>query len=383
MRSVFKNPAIVAALAAIFCCNIAVGLAAQLLPLMMETQGFSGRFMGISAAMWPLGVILSSFFLPKLIKTKGARTVALASIISLAVCLALLPNLNPATLGLPIRLIFGVAIAGLFTVSESWILSEAQDSARGQVIGIYMTTLTITFGLGPLIVARTGNQSFAPWLIAIACLASGFLVIAKVKLKSTTRDEAHSSMLSVVTKIPLVFLFLGSVAMFENIMIPFFTIYGMRSGLSLAAASNLLGFSIIACALTYYPTGRLADRWSRRGVVIITLILAITCALLLAIEVTKWTAWPIALLLRTGGFGLYGVAMTVMGDKLKGAELITGSSLLTLMWGIGGIAGPPIAGTAIDYFGINALPFLIAAPFIICFAALALNKFEVVRANHD
>jgi MFS family permease len=295
----------------------------------------------------------------------------------------LLPNLNPATLGLPIRLIFGVAIAGLFTVSESWILSEAQDSARGQVIGIYMTTLTITFGLGPLIVARTGNQSFAPWLIAIACLASGFLVIAKVKLKSTTRDEAHSSMLSVVTKIPLVFLFLGSVAMFENIMIPFFTIYGMRSGLSLAAASNLLGFSIIACALTYYPTGRLADRWSRRGVVIITLILAITCALLLAIEVTKWTAWPIALLLRTGGFGLYGVAMTVMGDKLKGAELITGSSLLTLMWGIGGIAGPPIAGTAIDYFGINALPFLIAAPFIICFAALALNKFEVVRANHD
>jgi MFS family permease len=379
MLAIFKNPTIAAAIAAIACCNIAVGLAAQLLPLMMESQGYSGRFMGISAAMWPLGVMIASFFLPRLIKAYSARYVGLASITILAVCLAALPYADPATIGLPLRLIFGVAIAGLFTVSESWILSEAQDNKRGQVIGIYMTTLTITFGIGPLLIARTGVDNFMPWLIAIACLLLGFGVIATAKLKTNTSDQPHSSMISVVRKIPLVFLFLGSVALFENIMLPFFTIYGMRSGLSLSAASNLLGFSIIACAATFYPTGRIADSWSRRGIIIISLVTATICALLLATEITRWTAWPIALLLRTGGFGLYGVAMTVMGDKLKGADLITGSSLLTLMWGLGGIAGPPITGSVIDFTSIHALPFLMAAPFAICLTALAFNKFKVVR----
>jgi MFS family permease len=361
----------IAAIAAIACCNIAVGLAAQLLPLMMESQGYSARFMGISAAMWPLGVMVASFFLPRLIKNYGARAMGLASILTLMACLAVLPFANPANLGLPLRLIFGLAIAGLFTVSESWILSEAQDDRRGQIIGIYMTTLTTTFGLGPLMIARTGVQSLVPWIIAIACLALGFAVIATAKLKSNQSDQPHSSMIAVVEKIPLVFMFLGAVALFENIMLPFFTIYGMRSGLSLSTASNLLGFSIIACALTFYPTGRLADAWSRQG--------AMFSAILLATEITHWTAWPLALLLRAGGFGLYGVAMTLMGDKLKGPDLITGSSLLTLMWGTGGVAGPPIAGAFIDLTSINALPFLMAAPFAICLSTLAINKFKVVR----
>jgi MFS family permease len=369
---------IIAAIAAIACCNIAFGLAAQLLPLLMEGQGFSARFMGISAAMWPLGVFSAGWFLPRVIKHYGGRNVALLAIVSLALCLALFPITSPATTWFALRFVFGIAIASLFTVSEAWILAEAGDGRRAQVIGIYMTVLTTSFGVGPLLLPFTGTASYAPWLIGIAGLLIGLVVIGSANIPNAKSDAAHSRLSDVLAKLPLVFFCIVATTLFENIMLPFFTIFGLRRGLDLSTASFLLGFSIIACAFLFYPIGRLSDKWSRGGVALICAGVATLCAAALFSTITTWAAWPLTLLTRAGAFGLYGVAMTVMGDKLKGPDLIAGTTIMTMSWGLGGIIGPPLAGTVIDFTSINALPFLMAMPYALCFAALAFNKGQML-----
>jgi hypothetical protein len=74
------------------------------------------------------------------------------------------------------------------------------------------------------------------------------------------------------------------------------------------------------------------------------------------------------------------MALAVLGDEFRGVELISGAAAFAATWGIGGIIGPPIAGAALDSFGVDALP----AFFIVLYASLAVLLFacggRLVRA---
>jgi fucose permease len=75
----------------------------------------------------------------------------------------------------------------------------------------------------------------------------------------------------------------------------------------------------------------------------------------------------------------YTVALATLGDKFHGPDLIAGSAAIGVMWGFGGIAGPPLAGLAIDRFGIDAVPVAIAMPFLALLVLLALARGHLVR----
>ena len=49
------------------------------------------------------------------------------------------------------------------------------------------------------------------------------------------------------------------------------------------------------------------------------------------------------------------------------------------MWGIGGLIGPPVAGAAIDTFGTNAMPVVLASFYIILLIGLAFNGGNLIR----
>jgi MFS family permease len=70
-------------------------------------------------------------------------------------------------------------------------------------------------------------------------------------------------------------------------------------------------------------------------------------------------------------YAIYTAALAILGDEFKGAELISGAAAFAATWGIGGIVGPPLAGAALDHFGVNALP----AFFIVLYASLVMLLF--------
>ena len=68
-----------------------------------------------------------------------------------------------------------------------------------------------------------------------------------------------------------------------------------------------------------------------------------------------------------------------MGDSFKGPDVIAGSAAFAAMWGVGGLLGPPIAGAAIDTFGINAMPVTLASFYVILLVGLAISGGQLVR----
>jgi MFS family permease len=234
-------------------------------------------------------------------------------------------SVAPFWMWFPLRFIFGLATSALFTISEAWVLTFASRENRGRIMGLYSSLLSVTFAAGPLILPWTGLDGFLPWGIGIACILISALPLVFVQVNDDDfRNEAGGSFFGFMRRAPMLLFAVAAATLFDNVLISFFTIYGMRNGLSLETASLLLGFGIIGNVLMFYPIGWLADHWSRRGVMLVSAGLTILLSISLLFIITHWIAWPAMMLLTGSAFGVYVVALATMGDRFSGADLIAG-----------------------------------------------------------
>jgi MFS family permease len=371
---------IIAALAAVGACDIAFGLTLQLMPLLMEREGWPAWAIGLNVAMGPIGILMAGPFLPKLLGNIGTRRAAFALVGVLVLSLAAI-SISPIWMWFPLRFIFGLATSALFTISETWVLSFATRENRGRVMGLYTSLLAVSFAVGPLILPWTGLDGFLPWGIGIVCIMISILPLAFVKVddEAFRQTDGGGHFLAFLKKAPMLLFAVGAATLFDNVLISFFTIYGIRSGLELETASWILGFGIIGNVVMFYPIGWLADHWSRKGVMLVTACLTILLSLSLIVVITHWLVWPVMVLLTASAFGVYVVALATLGDRFSGPDLIAGAAAIAAMWGLGGLIGPPIAGLAIDLFGISAMPVCLALFYVVLLAGLIASGGRLVR----
>jgi MFS family permease len=370
---------LVAAIATIAVCDIAFGLTFPLLSLLLERRGIPAWIIGLNAAMSPLGVIIAGPFIPAAVRLIGARPVAQIVLFGVAALLLAFYFFPSLTAWFILRLAFGMLAGTLFTLSEAWIVHFAEGPKRGQITGLYTSTLSITFSAGPLIIPYVDIESFTPWLVGtIAVLVAG-VPLMFVKVEDDFRPMREQSVLNFVKRAPLLLFAVLTLTIFDAVMLAFFIIYCLRSGLSLTEASWALGVSIAGNAVLQYPIGMLADRWRRTTVMWVSAAFAAGSAALLPAVVHSLLIWPVAFILGTAAYAIYTIALAILGDQFKSAELIAGSAAFAAAWGVGGIVGPPLVGLAIDAFGIQAVPLSILALYAGLMLLLFVSGGRLVR----
>jgi MFS family permease len=227
----------------------------------------------------------------------------------------------------------------------------------------------------------TGIEGFLPFVIAVGLLIVSTIPLMLVKLDEAAgeADEETGNVFAFAAKAPLLLFAVGTLTLFDAVMLAFFPIFAMRSGLDLQTASWALGVAVMGNALFQYPVGWLADRWSRIGVVWLAALATPLLSLSLPFVVNTWLLWPVALLLGSGAYAIYTVALTVLGDSFRGQDLIAGSVAFGAMWGIGGMFGPPLAGVALDAFGPSGISWVLASCYLILIAGLLVSGGQLVR----
>ena len=119
------------------------------------------------------------------------------------------------------------------------------------------------------------------------------------------------------------------------------------------------------------PIGWLGDQMDRRRLAQILGLLSVGGALLWPLVMhDPWLAYP--LLFVWGGVfvGIYTLMMAVVGSRYQGAELVGIYAVMGLVWGLGALLGPTLAGLAMDV-SAHGLPI---------FAALACLAFTIYAA---
>lgn len=369
---------LIAALATVGVCDVAFGLSLQLQPLIMEARGIPAWLIGVNTAAGAVGVLLAGPLLPRIIAHFGGRRVALAAILVIAFSLGAMALLPPPWWWFPLRFAMGAAVGTLFTVSETWVLTVATDENRGRIMGIYTSMLSATFAVGPVILPFTGIHGLAPWLICIAFVLMGLGPLLLVRIRDVSDDGGHGNIFAVMARAPLLFCCIAAATIFDSVIISFFSIFATRNGLSLSSASSMLATGIVAGVVFFYPLGLWADRWSRNGVVVSCTIGTILSCLLLAPLLQTPLIWPLVVLIFCSAFGVYVVALAMIGDVFKGRDMVAASAAVAAMWGIGGIVGPPIAGRMIDSFGINSFPATLGGFYALLLAGLLMQRGRVV-----
>ena len=369
---------LIAAIATVGACDVSFGLTLQLIPLIQHELGTPAWLIGLAAAMGPLGILLAGPLLPAMVKWSGAKPVAYAAIALIMLCLLGFALTTQLAFWFPLRFALGVAAGALFTVSETWIIGFTNDANRGRIMGLYTSVLSITFAVGPLLLPFTGIHGWLPWVIGMVCVILGALPLAFVSVDSHIGERSHG-FFSVFKRAPLLFAAIACATLFDTVFISFFSIFATAKGVELSTASTMLGFGVIGCTLFFYPMGWLGDHWSRSKVVMCNAVITVACSLLLVVFINTWVAWPLVILLTGTAFGVYVVSLAVTGDVFKGADIVSSSSAVAAMWGVGGLIGPPIAGAAIDAFGVNAMLYTLAIIYATLLIGLLATGGKLVR----
>jgi MFS family permease len=193
------------------------------------------------------------------------------------------------------------------------------------------------------------------------------------------QHKEGAGFLAFVRRAPMLLFAVGTLTFFDAVVLSFFPIFGLRSGLAVEQVTLILGVSIIGNALLQIPIGYLADKWSKLGVITLSSVATAILSLAMIWTIKSWLIWPVMLIIGTSAFAIYTVGLAILGDNFSGPDLIAGSAAFAAMWGIGGLLGPPIAGAATDAFGIEAIPLTIFATYVLLLMGLALTGGKFVR----
>tara|TARA_B100001971_G_C18249510_1_gene577042 strand:+ start:280 stop:1479 length:1200 start_codon:yes stop_codon:yes gene_type:complete len=361
-------------LAALISClsiyGITISLFTPLLSLILEDRGVSTTVIGALAMAAPVGVVVGSFVIPRVMRQlEGRNLLAAGVIVEIALIYALMMTESLAA-WFVIRFLGGLTGAVLFVVTETWMIEIAPELHRGRVMGLYNTTLALSFALGPLMLSITGVAGPTPFVAGMTLMAlAGMPLLFAGRYRPSFVEESAFGVVSFLKVAPLLAIACFVVAFKDLATSSLMPVYGLRVGLDESAATLMLFFGAIGGALLQLPIGWAADYFDARKVLIACALVAFLGALVWPLVVgSKILLW-ITLFLWWGFFaGVYTVTMILAGQWFKGVELATAMAAFGVYWGIGAFAGPLIGGLSMDLwdpYGLAAVMVIVSGGFMI------------------
>lgn len=363
-----------AAFAAITVFGFTFGMTYPLLSLMLEADGVSADVIGLNSAMMPVGILLGSAVVPVATRKFGSKRVAVAAVLAttaLVLCFKIFENLAA---WFAIRLLLGVSSSTLYVLSEVWIVRFAGRRHRGRIVALYGSTLSASFGAGPAVVGLIGIEGWTPFAVGAGVLAFAVAPLAMIRESPPPPPTGTETtgFLAFSAKAPMLLVAVGVFAIFDAATLSLLPIYGLDNGLDVTAASAALSALILGNVMLQFPIGWFADRFSKRLALVGCAGLTTLFALLLPLVMGTAWMWPALVLLGAVGYGVYTVSLAELGDNFHGHELITGSSVFALVWGIGALVGSIAGGWAVE-LAAHGLPLLAALVYFVLTAGLAMR----------
>ena len=344
------------------------GYTGPLLSIVLEDNGVSGSLIGFNGAVQMAGVFIVLPFLPFLIRKLGpARLMMIGAGVALATIL-LMAAIIDVWVWFPLRFMMGAAQSMMWTTGETWINHSSDDRSRGRTIGYFMSAVAAGFATGPFLQAEFGSVGWLPFLVGAAMIA---LIILPLFAGMGDRIETEGRP---SVRLPQ-YVRLAPVPMFSNLffamiassLMALLAVYGLRLEMEAGSAARMVGWMGWGGVFMPLLIGYLADKMDRTLLLACFVGFGAICAATLpwVADMGAWMA-PVYLMIF-GGLrgGHYGLAVMLIGERFRGADLPSATAVFGFMFGIGSVMGPALSGLAIDIWDPHGLPFAIAIFYLV------------------
>ncbi len=353
-----RSAAMAGIIATVTVFAMAQGLTYPLLSFILERQGVVSGLIGLSAAMTPLGFIVSAPVIPALSRRIGGGRLAILCSILAAVSLTGIASIQQVWAWMPLRFLLGAFANPLYVISETWLLAVTPAPRRGRIMGLYSSVVSGGFAIGPLTLGLAGTAGWPPFLVGIAAfLLCGLIVLAvSRRLPDMPQEGEATSVAAVFVLAPLLLFAVFVAAGFEQILLALFAVYGAALDSPEQRIAALMTCFIAGNATLQIVLGRLAEQFGSRPTLLLCALASLAGCLLLPVAFGTWLIWPLFFLWGGVSFGLYTLSLIQLGERFTGQSLIAGNAAFALVWGLGGIAGSPATGLAMQMIGHHGLP---------------------------
>lgn len=363
----------VIATAAMF--GLTYSLSAPLIAFRLRDAGLDESWIGVNAAMHAVGVLLIAPVLPLLVARFGVRRLILAALLLAALVLVGFAASPAIWTWFVLRVLLGIASEMLFVLSETWTSHLSTEATRARSMAAYMVGMSLGFAAGPLLLSATGVSGMVPFLAGAAPLAAAMLLIAAPQVMAPVFGPAEGAN-------PLRYLRLAPVAMAATMLnaaietsgLSFLALYAMSLGWSEPRATHLLSAMMVGAIVLQLPIGWLGDRIDRLRLVSALALLAAAGALIWPLVLgIPWLALLVVFLWGGLFVGIYTLMLTIVGSRFQGAELVGIYGVMGLLWGVGALIGPVLAGVAMDATR-HGLPLFVALVCLLFLAFVVVNR---------
>ena len=334
-------------------------LLGTLVSLRLELEGFADATIGVVLACYSIGFVMGATWGSAVIRSVGhIRAFSTYAAVACAVTL-LHPLWVSEYAWAAMRLLMGFCLAGLMTVTESWINDRATNDSRGKLLGFYTINFYLASSVGQLLVGISDPATVVAFsLVAILIVLSlvplsltrGLVPMAPTHTSGMSMQQLARAAPAGVTGVLVAGVAIGA-------FIALAPLYALRQGLSTELLSRYMGLSVVSAVLLQWPAGWLSDRLGRLPVLAGLLAAGGAAALLLAL----FGALSLPLMFLLSGLffavatSLYPVGVALANDQLPNDQLVAACAGLLRIYGIGTIAGPLLGALLMGWLGSAAL----------------------------
>jgi len=347
--------------------------------LSLTSKGYSADVVGWMTAAMALGGVIGTFASPWASQRFGRRAVMLGCLVLACASTISMQYTDALAIWFALRALFGIAMAPLFVLGESWIVSLSTDATRNRVIAIYTTSFTVFQVLGPLLtdwLLQFKDYSF----VMCGCLfligAPG-IMLAHDDHKAIPSDASqevqsdkhqHSTWFDIVRIAPGIIAGTAFFAAFDNVILSFLPLTLLDRGFNQTHALAGASLVLLGDAMLQFPLGWLADHHGRRNVQLLCGLAVCLMLPLMSLVMHLPLIWPLYLCLLGGVAGaLYTLSVAASGEYFSGSALVRASGLIGLTWNFSSSAGSALTGLTIQGLGSSAMPlvlWVLAATFV-------------------
>ncbi len=335
------------------------GLINILLPVRMQLEQMSTDTIGMVLSLYYVGMLAGSLLSKNLINRSGHIRMFAGSIALAAVSILICSLYTDPILWGAMRVLIGFCCACAYTAMESWLNGASTKETRGKILAFYNAVVLGAMFAGQFLINLASPAEAILFVLAgiILCLAVVPMAWSRQRGPEVS-DTESMSITALFKRSPL-----GVVACFTsgiiysavfNLVPLFASHYGITGfDLSLYAGSAILG-----AFLLQFPVGYLSDRFDRRSVLFMALLLS--SAVGFSVQVLAEMQWFIAMSVTTAiSAGIiactYPLSISEVFDKLKQSEMVAAMGSLIMAFSIGGAFGPYGVSLVMRQFGNDAL----------------------------
>ncbi|GAB4237634.1 MAG: MFS transporter [Chlamydiales bacterium] len=253
------------------------------------------------------------------------------------------------------RFVFGLSLAAIYIVIESWLLDRSKLSNRGIVLSLYMMSLYSSQAFSQQFLNHIEINSYVPFLIAAFFTSIGVIPVSLSRTRITLSEVTEKMSFSKILKISP-FGVLGCLVsgVIISSVYGFFPLLAVSRGIP---GGDLMFITILGGMVLQWPMGKLSDYFERRKTLLGLVILAMSFmgASFFYKGDSQLIVLTICLIIGGFSFTLYPLSITQVCDHLDQSQITTATSLMLVAYGIGSVAGPITSSAVISQFGIDSI----------------------------